>query len=64
MFYGQARAADEQVVVLAQVLSTDVTQGYEDIVNNALQKFNGKKVRNLRHLSQMIEACDDAFLRF
>ena len=64
MLHGHVKEPDEELVVLSQVLAADINIGYEDVVNTAVDKFNGVKVRNLRHLVQLVEACQDEYLRF
>eukprot|EP00898_Chlorokybus_atmophyticus_P008573 jgi/Chlat1/8717/Chrsp9S08549 len=56
LLHAMPKTPDEQVVVLAQVLASDVTIGYEDINNSQLKKFNGVEVRNLRHLTELVHA--------
>ncbi|KAM6549897.1 hypothetical protein CsatB_021573 [Cannabis sativa] len=47
-----------------QVLVADINIGYEDIVNTQILKFNGKPVRNLKTLANMVESCKDEYLKF
>ena len=42
-----------------QVLASEVTLGYEDIYNVQLLRFNGSPVCNLKHLAQLVAACQD-----
>lgn len=55
---------NEQLVVLTQVLASKVTIGYTDIEHEILQSFNGVKVHNLKHLADLVEACDQPYYRF
>ena len=64
MLHGHVKEPDEEVVVLSQVLAADSTIGYEEVANTAVHNFNGVKVRNLRHLVQLVEACEDEYMRF
>lgn len=57
LLHGQKAAADEEVVVLSQVLASDATLGYEDLFNCQVHRFNGERVRNLRHLASLVDAC-------
>jgi len=57
LLHGSKAAADEEVVVLSQVLASDATLGYEDLFNCQVHRFNGVKVRNLRHLASLVDAC-------
>lgn len=64
MLHGQAATADQEVVVLGQVLAADINIGCEEIVNTQLDRFNGQKVDNLAAFVRMVEACTEPFLRF
>jgi len=50
--------------VLSQVLATDSTNGYEDVLNVQVLSFNGARIHNLRHLAELVTACADEYLRF
>ncbi|CAH9095884.1 unnamed protein product [Cuscuta epithymum] len=58
------QSADEQIVVVSQVLVADINIGYEDIVNTQVLAFNGQPVKNLKNLANMVERCKDEFLKF
>ncbi|KAM5581578.1 protease Do-like 9 [Rosa sericea] len=62
--HAMAESADEQLVVVSQVLVADINIGYEDIVNTQVLAFNGKPVKNLKNLATMVESCDDEYLKF
>eukprot|EP00897_Mesotaenium_endlicherianum_P008806 jgi/Mesen1/7954/ME000422S07111 len=64
LMHAMAQFDDEQVIVVSQVLVSDVNIGYEDIVNTQLLGFNGTPVRNLRHLVSMVDTCTEPFLQF
>lgn len=64
VMYQRATSNDEQLVVLTQVLSHDLTVGYEDLENYLVHTMNGTSVRNLRHLMELIKGCQDKYLRF
>ncbi|KAK9842029.1 hypothetical protein WJX81_004728 [Elliptochloris bilobata] len=64
LLHGQRQVADEQVVVLSQVLACDATLGYEELYNVQVLRFNGEPVLNLRHLAQLCLACTAPFMRF
>ncbi|CAL4986952.1 unnamed protein product [Urochloa decumbens] len=59
-----AESADEQLVVISQVLAADINTGYEDISNSQVVSFNGQPVKNLKNLVTMVENCKDKFLKF
>jgi hypothetical protein len=54
--YTMADAKDKEVVVLAQVLASDATTGYDpdDFFNLRVHSFNGKDVRNLEDLATLV----------
>ncbi|KAK9813853.1 hypothetical protein WJX73_001994 [Symbiochloris irregularis] len=64
LLHGDRSHADEQVVVLSQVLACDATLGYEDLYDLQLQSFNGTAVRNLRHLAGLVRQCEEPHMRF
>lgn len=64
LLHTMAHSHDEQLVVISQVLVADVNIGYEDIVNTQVMAFNGKPVKNLRTLANMVENCSEEFLKF
>jgi len=64
LIHGQTQKAEEQVVVLSQVLACDATLGYEDIYNVQVKEFNGVKVDNLVQLQKMVATCTDEYMRF
>ncbi|KAJ0053624.1 hypothetical protein Pint_02657 [Pistacia integerrima] len=64
LLHAMAQSVDEQVVVISQVLVADINIGYEEIVNTQVLAFNGKAVRNLKSLANMVESCKDEYLKF
>ncbi|RDX87525.1 Protease Do-like 9, partial [Mucuna pruriens] len=62
--HSMAQSVDEQLVVVSQVLVSDINIGYEEIVNTQVLAFNGKPVKNLKSLARMVESCDDEYLKF
>ncbi|KAJ1258744.1 hypothetical protein BS78_10G099300 [Paspalum vaginatum] len=62
--HAMAQSHDEQIVVVSQVLVSDINIGYEDIVNIQVLAFNGTPVKNLKHLATMVDECNEAFLKF
>ncbi|XP_028786009.1 protease Do-like 9 isoform X2 [Neltuma alba] len=64
LFHAMAESADEQLIVVSQVLVADINIGYEDIVNTQVLAFNGKPVKNLKSLVFMVESCDDEYMKF
>ncbi|CAH1420702.1 unnamed protein product [Lactuca virosa] len=62
--HAMAQSIDEQLVVVSQVLVADINIGYEEIVNTQVVAFNNKPVRNLKSLADMVESCNEEFLKF
>ncbi|ONK69482.1 uncharacterized protein A4U43_C05F23410 [Asparagus officinalis] len=62
--HSMAQTPDEQLVVVSQVLVSDINIGYEEIVNTQVLAFNGKPVKNLKELASMVESCKEEFLQF
>ncbi|GIM06582.1 hypothetical protein Vretimale_10808 [Volvox reticuliferus] len=54
LYHGFPKSADEEVVVLSQVLACDATLGYEDVYNVQLLQFNGQPVNNLAQLATSV----------
>ncbi|CAM6127525.1 unnamed protein product [Calypogeia fissa] len=61
--YGMAESEDEQLVVVSQVLASDVNIGYEDIEATQVLTFNGVKIRNLKQLVQLADSCTEKYIQ-
>ncbi|XP_020216973.1 protease Do-like 10, mitochondrial [Cajanus cajan] len=57
------KKANQQLVILSQVLMDDINAGYERLAELQVLKVNGTEIDNLEHLRQLIESCDTEFLR-
>lgn len=55
---------DEEVVVLIRVLASEINYGYHDYENWIVNKVNGKEIRNLKELVEIIENSSDEFVTF
>ncbi|KAL1333995.1 hypothetical protein HN51_062870 [Arachis hypogaea] len=64
LLHSMPQSPDEQLVVVSQVLVADINIGYEEIVNTQVLAFNGKPVKNLKSLANMVESCNDEYLQF
>ncbi|XP_022727449.1 protease Do-like 2, chloroplastic isoform X2 [Durio zibethinus] len=62
--YSLARFKGEQIVILSQVLANEVNIGYEDMSNQQVLKFNGTRIKNIRHLAHLVACCKDKYLVF
>ncbi|KAK1934788.1 putative DegP protease [Babesia divergens] len=60
-----ANQRGEEVVVLSQILASDLTVGY-DFRNIRLERINDQKVKNLRHVEELVHQIPpaEAFVRF
>ncbi|KAF4668813.1 hypothetical protein FOL47_002861 [Perkinsus chesapeaki] len=52
--HGQRKSVDDEVVILHQVLASELTVGYHDIKCLQLSKLNGVEVRNLKQLADEV----------
>ena len=56
--------ADEEVLVLSEIFPHPINDGYLPPRLTRVLSFNDEPVRNLSHLTQMIEDCDEDWMRF
>jgi len=61
---GVRDSRDHEPVILTQVLASPVTIGYAELACEVLESFNGTKVANLRHLSQLLDKNQQKYLTF
>lgn len=62
--HDMAEFEGEEIVLLSQVLANAVNIGYEDIKNVQVLCFNGTKIKNTRHLAELVDTCDTQYMRF
>ncbi|CAK9310046.1 unnamed protein product [Citrullus colocynthis] len=62
--YSLASFKGEQIVILSQVLANEVNIGYEDMGNQQVLKLNGTRIRNIHHLTHLVDTCKDKYLVF
>lgn len=62
--YGEIKEVDEEVVILAHVLIDEINYGYGDLTYAELSKFNGTRVKNLKHLAEMIDKNTQEYFKF
>jgi hypothetical protein len=63
--YDKPAEPGEQLVVLASRMFPHATiKGYDNRPLGVISKLNGKSVKNLRSLAEMLRDCEDEFLRF
>ena len=63
LHHANANNNREQIVLLTQVLVSDVTVGYEDFVNTRVMAVDGVRVENLAHLVALVEGSQDRWIR-
>ena len=56
--------AGDEAVAICDVLSDVCMEGYLGWCKVLVRTVNGEKVKNLRHLVQIVESCRDGFVRF
>ena len=54
----------DEAVVISDVLSDICMEGYLGWFKTYVRTVNGEKVKNLKHLVQLVESCRDGFIRF
>ncbi|KAG2309865.1 hypothetical protein Bca52824_029613 [Brassica carinata] len=57
------KKANEQIVIISQILEDDINAGYGSFEDLQVKKVNGIEVDNLKHLCQVIEECSTGYLR-
>lgn len=54
----------EQIVIIAtRMFPHPMTKGYENRPFGVVEEMNGTKVKNLRHLAELLRDCEDQFVR-
>ena len=54
--------ADDEAVVISDILSDVCMEGYLGFFESLVRTVNGTKVKNLRHLVELINGCRDGFI--
>ncbi len=57
-FNGYKEQKDEEVVILSRVLASDINVGFHKFTNCVLEKVNGKEIKNVKQLINVIESCN------
>ena len=55
---------DDEPVAISFCFSDKAIDGYRGAANSLVRSVNGVKVRNLRHLTELVDQCHDGFVRF
>lgn len=56
--------ADDEPVAISFCFSDKAIDGYRGAENSLVRSVNGVRVRNLRHLAELVDQCHDGFVRF
>ncbi|XP_027036479.1 protease Do-like 10, mitochondrial isoform X2 [Pocillopora damicornis] len=55
VLYGILNQTGQEVILLSQVLASELTTGYETMANLQLFKVNGRPILNLKHLASVLD---------
>ncbi len=55
---------DDEPVVITHCFSDKAIDGYVGAAKSLVRSVNGVRVRNLRHLAELVDQCHDGFVRF
>jgi hypothetical protein len=59
-----AEPGEQLVLIATRMFPHPITQGYDNRPLGVISKVNGKEIKNLRHLAEVLRDNDDEFLRF
>lgn len=59
-----AEEGEQLVVVATEMFPHPITKGYGNTTCAVVERLNGVKVKNLRHLAESLRNCRDDFIRF
>lgn len=62
--YAAKEHADQEIVILSQILAADINVTYQQYCPNVITHVNRVPIRNLRHLVELVDANTAPFLRF
>eukprot|EP00741_Cyanophora_paradoxa_P012398 tig00020610_g11979.t1 len=62
---GELNQPDQHVVLLSQVLASEINVGYQlNMGNIVLSEFNGVKINNIKQLAALVESNNEPFAKF
>ncbi|PFX23537.1 protease Do-like 10, mitochondrial [Stylophora pistillata] len=61
VLYGILNQTGQEVILLSQVLASELTTGYETMANLQLFKVNGRPILNLKHLASVLDEITKPF---
>ena len=59
-----AASPDEELVVLQTILTDEVNYGMQECSLEPVSEVNGVRIRNLRHLAELVDNCRSGFITF
>jgi len=62
--YAAKEFADQEIVILSQILAADINVTYQQYVPNVITHVNRVPIKNLRHLVELVDTNTEPFLRF
>jgi hypothetical protein len=63
LYDAPAEEGEELVIVATRMFPHPITKGYDNRPLGVIDKFNGVKVDNLRHLAELFRDCTDEYVR-
>jgi S1-C subfamily serine protease len=63
-YFDHSKERGEEVVNLVRVLPAEVNKGYHDSGDYRIEKVNGRRIKNLRQLIDIVENSSDEFVVF
>jgi len=62
--YSAKEFADQEIVILSQILAADINVTYQQYVPNVITHVNRIPIKNLSHLVELVDSNTEPFLRF
>eukprot|EP01111_Echinosteliopsis_oligospora_P012560 TRINITY_DN430_c0_g1_i1.p1 TRINITY_DN430_c0_g1~~TRINITY_DN430_c0_g1_i1.p1 ORF type:complete len:528 (-),score=111.79 TRINITY_DN430_c0_g1_i1:116-1699(-) len=61
--YAAKEKANQEIVILSQILAADINVTYQQYVPNVITHVNGVAIDNLKHLVELVETNNEGFIR-
>ncbi|XP_019090130.1 PREDICTED: putative protease Do-like 11, mitochondrial [Camelina sativa] len=58
------KAGEHQLVIISQILDDDINKEYQSLEDLQVKNVNRVKIKNLKHLCELVEKCSTKDLRF
>lgn len=62
--FNMAEFEGQEMILLSQVLAHAVNIGYEGVSHLRVSSFNGTKIQNMRHLTELVDSCNSQYMHF